>query len=224
MTPPTKLPDVHPDFDHRRSTAGRGGKASVVRHEVEGAEDEGSAALTYVENLPVDLGCAIGVKPEDHAEIPAEIHDIIAGEHRHAILQALHRGAVRRSVGEGCAPCRAWVIGSAKSGITKGLLRDIFPGATVEGWAAGGRADRRTKVKLARGLPGGALQAGPAGPVQGASGGRRGQGPADLPPEDPAASRVPPQAPADGHREVGRGAAMTCFRLHTDVCRDAFQA
>ena len=56
-----------------------------------------------------------------------------AGEHRHLILQALCRGAVRRCVGEGCPSTRAYIIASRKSGIAE-ELPDIFPGARILPW------------------------------------------------------------------------------------------
>ena len=58
---------------------------------------------------------------------------VMKGEHRHLILQALCRGAVRRCAGEGCPPARAYIIASRKSAIADELLT-IFPGAHVLPW------------------------------------------------------------------------------------------
>jgi hypothetical protein len=58
---------------------------------------------------------------------------VTVGEHRHMILQALCRGAVRKSVGDGCPPARAYIIASPRSGISQ-ELREIFPGAHVRPW------------------------------------------------------------------------------------------
>lgn len=62
-----------------------------------------------------------------------KVREVTAGEHRHLIFQALCRGAVRRCVGEGCPPTRAYIIASRKSGIAEDLP-DIFPGARILPW------------------------------------------------------------------------------------------
>ena len=59
--------------------------------------------------------------------------EVTAGEHRHLILQALCRGAVRRCVGEGCPATSAYIIASRKSGIAEELPR-IFPHARILQW------------------------------------------------------------------------------------------
>ncbi len=55
------------------------------------------------------------------------------GEHRHLVLQALCRGAVRRCDGDKCHPMSAYIIASVRSGI-RDALPDIFPGCQVEDW------------------------------------------------------------------------------------------
>jgi hypothetical protein len=73
-------------------------------------------------------------RPATKGEVSmAEIKDTEIGEHKHAILQALCRGSVRRCDGEHCHPCEAWVIASVNSGI-KEALPDIFPGVQVNTW------------------------------------------------------------------------------------------
>jgi hypothetical protein len=62
-----------------------------------------------------------------------KVREVMAGEHRHLILQALCRGAVRRCVGESCPPTRAYIIASRKSGIAE-ELPTIFPGARIIPW------------------------------------------------------------------------------------------
>jgi hypothetical protein len=62
-----------------------------------------------------------------------ELERVMLGEHAHAILQALCRGAVRRCDGEHCHPCDAYIIASVKSGIPA-ALPSIFPGCTVVRW------------------------------------------------------------------------------------------
>jgi hypothetical protein len=61
------------------------------------------------------------------------IRDVTLGEHRHMVLQALCRGAVRKCIGDGCPPTRAYIIASRRSGIADGLPA-IFPGAQVLPW------------------------------------------------------------------------------------------
>ncbi|WP_439542604.1 hypothetical protein [Hyphomicrobium sp.] len=74
----------------------------------------------------------------------AVVNDVMRGEHRHLILQALCRAAVRKSVGGECAPTSAYIIASPQSGI-RGELPIIFPGARIVDWqpfkqALGGKA------------------------------------------------------------------------------------
>ncbi len=63
-----------------------------------------------------------------------ELRTTELGEHAHLILQALCRGAVRRSDGEYCLPAEAWLIASARSGIPD-ALPTIFPGCVVKRWS-----------------------------------------------------------------------------------------
>ena len=63
----------------------------------------------------------------------ATTRQVTVGEHRHLILQALCRGAVRRCVGDGCPPTHAYIIASRKSQIAEELPR-IFPGASIRLW------------------------------------------------------------------------------------------
>lgn len=62
-----------------------------------------------------------------------KVRQVTIGEHRHLILQALCRGAVRRCIGDGCPPTRAYIIASQRSGIPKELSL-IFPGAHIGPW------------------------------------------------------------------------------------------
>jgi len=62
-----------------------------------------------------------------------ELERVMVGEHAHAILQALCRGAVRRCDGEHCHPCDAYIIASVRSGIY-GALPSIFPGCKIVSW------------------------------------------------------------------------------------------
>lgn len=55
------------------------------------------------------------------------------GEHRHLILQALSRGAVRKCRGVSCPEVNAYIIASAGSGIAE-ELPTIFPGCDVVLW------------------------------------------------------------------------------------------
>ena len=69
----------------------------------------------------------IGALDEDHRK------RVERGENRHLILQALCRGSVRRSQGETCAPCRAYVIAAAATGIPEDIA-EVFPGCTRARW------------------------------------------------------------------------------------------
>ena len=62
-----------------------------------------------------------------------DLHDVVLGEHRHLILQALCRGDVRRCEGDQCPKTDAYIIASSRSGI-KQSLPGIFPGASVKRW------------------------------------------------------------------------------------------
>jgi hypothetical protein len=62
-----------------------------------------------------------------------DYNEVMIGEHKHLVLQALCRGSVRQCVGNVCAPCNAYIIASVRSGI-KEALPDIFPGCKVERW------------------------------------------------------------------------------------------
>lgn len=55
------------------------------------------------------------------------------GEHKHNLLQAICRGAVRNSSGGRSSPCVAYVIGRIGSD-TVAVLRETFPGADVKNW------------------------------------------------------------------------------------------
>ena len=74
-----------------------------------------------------------GTRPGAGSLSRETIAQIETGEHRHLILQALCRGAVRRCEGESCAPCSAYIIASVRSGIPA-ALPEIFPGCQVKLW------------------------------------------------------------------------------------------
>lgn len=61
------------------------------------------------------------------------VREIERGEHRHLILQAVCRAAVRKSVGDGCPPTSAYIIASSATGIPS-ELPTIFPGAHITSW------------------------------------------------------------------------------------------
>ncbi len=63
-----------------------------------------------------------------------EMEKVQLGEHAHLILQALCRGAVRKSDGDKCHSANAYVIASVRSGIPA-ALPTIFPGCRVVGWS-----------------------------------------------------------------------------------------
>jgi hypothetical protein len=63
-----------------------------------------------------------------------ELREIELGEHAHLILQALCRGAVRKSDGDRCPPAHAYIIASSRSGIPDALPM-IFPNCKVKRWS-----------------------------------------------------------------------------------------
>jgi len=72
-------------------------------------------------------------RPAQGAIDDATFDDVMLGEHRHLVLQALCRGSVRRRQGAECAPCNAYIIATTRSGIPA-ALREIFPGCRVVRW------------------------------------------------------------------------------------------
>jgi hypothetical protein len=78
---------------------------------------------------------------------PTELEEVIIGEHRHLVLQALCRGSVRRCQGDVCARCDAYIIAATRSGIPETLPK-IFPGCRIVRWQPVQKA-LRGKVKEA---------------------------------------------------------------------------
>ena len=72
-------------------------------------------------------------RPAQGAIDDAMFDDVMLGEHRHLVLQALCRGSVRRCQGAECAPCNAYIIATTRSGIPAALC-EIFPGCRVVRW------------------------------------------------------------------------------------------
>lgn len=64
---------------------------------------------------------------------PELLKEIIAGEQRNLILQALCRGHVRRCENGSCPATNAYVIGSSRHGF-EALLKDSFPGVRIMPW------------------------------------------------------------------------------------------
>jgi hypothetical protein len=64
---------------------------------------------------------------------PETIEELRIGEHRHNLLQALCRGAVRFCVDGKCPTANAYVIAAEGTGIRE-ALPDIFPGCRVTTW------------------------------------------------------------------------------------------
>jgi hypothetical protein len=86
-------------------------------------------------------------RPAQGAILKTVEEEVTIGEHRHLILQALCRGSVRRCQGDVCAPCNAYIIAAARSGIPE-ALPTIVPGCRVVKWQPVQRA-LRGKVKEA---------------------------------------------------------------------------
>jgi hypothetical protein len=71
--------------------------------------------------------------PSNQSVPKALISDMQAGEHRHHILQALCRAALRQGSGLECGHCNAYIIAAKGSGVRE-LLPEIFPGCRVGTW------------------------------------------------------------------------------------------
>jgi hypothetical protein len=86
--------------------------------------------LSYYEAL---ARLAADRRPAQGIIDPMAEKDVMIGEHRHLVLQALCRGSVRRCQGDVCAPCNAYIIASTRSGIPE-ALREIFPDCHPVPW------------------------------------------------------------------------------------------
>ena len=72
------------------------------------------------------LGRLASAHPSSRGRYDEErTRQVTLGEHRHMILQALCRGAVRKSVGNGCPPTRAYIIASRTVGDRQGAAVDL---------------------------------------------------------------------------------------------------
>lgn len=71
--------------------------------------------------------------PNDQGAPKTIVDDMQAGEHKHHILQALCRSALRQGSGLECAHCNAYIIAPKRSG-ARGLLLEVFPGCKVGTW------------------------------------------------------------------------------------------
>lgn len=71
--------------------------------------------------------------PNDQDVPKTLVDDMQAGEHKHHILQALCRSALRQGSGLECGPCNAYIIAPERSGVRK-LLPQVFPGCKVGTW------------------------------------------------------------------------------------------
>ena len=74
-----------------------------------------------------------GIAVVDRSFTKAEMQTFELGEHANDILQALCRGAVRKSEGDTCPECHAYIIASVRSGIPQALPA-IFPDCKVAQW------------------------------------------------------------------------------------------
>jgi hypothetical protein len=93
-----------------------------------------AGSLYYPASYREALGrLASGRRPSDGPFTDDELARITLGEHRHLLLQALCRGAVRLCVEDRCAPCDAYLIASVRSGI-RPALGEIFPGCKITDW------------------------------------------------------------------------------------------
>ncbi|WP_121120060.1 hypothetical protein [Croceibacterium ferulae] len=85
--------------------------------------------LTYGTSGYRALAAACGVSVEEDVG-----PDLMAGEYRHNLLQALTRAHVRRNENGVAGNCQAYVIASKNVGAFD-LLSEVFPGCMIERWA-----------------------------------------------------------------------------------------
>jgi hypothetical protein len=76
---------------------------------------------------------ATGLAVHESSFTASEMYAFELGEHANDILQALCRGLVRRSIGDTCPECHAYVIASVRSGIPQ-AMPSIFPDCVVKPW------------------------------------------------------------------------------------------
>lgn len=86
--------------------------------------------------------------PSDQAVPKTLVDDMQAGEHKHHILQALCRSALREGNGLRCGPCNAYIIAPKRSGVRK-LLPQVFPGCKVGTWKPSKKRKATGKVQEA---------------------------------------------------------------------------
>lgn len=107
-----------------------------------------AGTLFYRPSYYESLGRLVSGKPSEEGIYGKnDRREIMAGEHRHLILQALCRGAVRKAHQDQCAPCNAYIIASVRSGIPA-MLKQIFPGCRLKRWQPARKA-LKGKVKEA---------------------------------------------------------------------------
>jgi hypothetical protein len=75
-------------------------------------------------------GLPIHKLPTDNVDISR----LRRSESMHHFFQAVARGTVRQTRHGRCGPMVAYVIASARSGITKESIKEVFPGCRVEPW------------------------------------------------------------------------------------------
>lgn len=93
-----------------------------------------AGTLFFPASYHESLGRASAGHPSNEGDFPeAWSEEIEEGELMHLVLQALCRGAVRRCLGDRCAPCNAYVIASKRSGLRE-LLGEIFPNCSISDW------------------------------------------------------------------------------------------
>ena len=74
-----------------------------------------------------------GGTPNDQEAPKTLVEDMQAGEHKHHILQALCRSALRQGNGLECGRCDAYIIAPKRSGV-RYLLPQVFPACKVGIW------------------------------------------------------------------------------------------
>lgn len=80
------------------------------------------------------IGRAVAAFPPDEGKLK-ERHERIMrlSEMAHQVLQAVCRGTVRKAIGDQCAPCNAYIIGSHQDPVVE-AVKIAFPGAKLKKW------------------------------------------------------------------------------------------
>jgi hypothetical protein len=96
-----------------------------------------AGTLFFPKSLYEAVGRASAGLEDEEVLARSAYDEIVAGENRHLVLQAICRGRVRNTVDGGCPESHAYIIASKQSGIAR-ELHSIFPGCRILTWKPAG--------------------------------------------------------------------------------------